>query len=106
MMLAMFAAETMPLPSRNVYTSDLAQFFINIFKKAVEHRRQEMVKRKYFLSLLMQLMDSRRVEQDSEASKTYPSNTENFDKLSLEEAAAQAFIFFIAGYETTSSTVQ
>ncbi|KAF2879260.1 hypothetical protein ILUMI_26906 [Ignelater luminosus] len=69
---------------------EISDFFINIVRETIEYRRKANVVRKDFLQILMDLQDT-------------DKNTEG--ALTIEEVAAQAFVFFLAGYETSSSTM-
>ncbi|XP_055592502.1 cytochrome P450 6a2-like [Uranotaenia lowii] len=63
---------------------DASDFFRGIVKDTVEYRQQNGSTRKDFLNLLLELKHSE-------------------VPLSMDEIAAQSFIFFIAGFETSSS---
>uniref|UniRef100_A0AAG5D7W5 Cytochrome P450 n=1 Tax=Anopheles atroparvus TaxID=41427 RepID=A0AAG5D7W5_ANOAO len=68
--------------------SDVASFFLSAVKDTVQYRTKHNVQRNDFMTLLMELMQ----EGDS-------------GKLSIEEASAQAFVFFLAGFETSSTAM-
>lgn len=81
----------------------VTDFFQNLALDTVEYRRQNGVVRKDILQLLMNLqnshIDPKYAVKDSN-SKILA--TEEFDEL---DVAANAFLFFIAGYETTATTM-
>ncbi|XP_053683144.1 cytochrome P450 6a2-like [Sabethes cyaneus] len=62
-----------------------SEFFYNIVKDTVSHREKTGIERKDFMSLLIELRKNDEMN------------------LTLNEIAAQAFIFFGAGFETSSS---
>ncbi|KAM8717479.1 hypothetical protein ACLKA7_004211 [Drosophila subpalustris] len=64
------------------------EFFVNIVRQTVEIRERENIKRNDFMSLLIDLRKS-----------------EHSKGLSLEQLAAQVFVFFIAGFETSSTNM-
>ncbi|ALC38786.1 maker439 [Drosophila busckii] len=64
------------------------QFFMNIVRETVELRERENIKRNDFMDLLLEL---RRTEQSN--------------GLTVEQLAAQVFVFFVAGFETSSSNM-
>lgn len=70
-------------------SKDVTNFFMDIVIKSIKHREENSVKRKDFMQLLVDL-------------KNHENNEE---ALTVEEIAAQAFIFFLAGFETSSSTI-
>lgn len=63
---------------------DVSQFFLNVVKDTIAYRELNGNDRKDFMNLLIQLKN------------------EN-GKLTVEEAAASSFVFFIAGFETSST---
>ncbi|CAK9797731.1 Probable cytochrome P450 6a20 [Anthophora plagiata] len=78
--------------------------FNKLFKETVEHRISNNIVRKDFLNLLIQLIENGYVAADDASSdNTNISKTEG-NKLTMTEAAAQAYVFYLAGYETSSTT--
>ncbi|XP_060651793.1 probable cytochrome P450 6a14 [Drosophila nasuta] len=78
---------------------DLHAFFINAVRSTVDYRLKNNIKRNDFLDQLIQL----RAENQEEARR---GNGIDLSKgLTIEQMAAQAFVFFIAGFETSSSTM-
>ncbi|KAL7026340.1 hypothetical protein ACKWTF_013873 [Chironomus riparius] len=69
-------------------TTDITDFFREIVKETVEYRRENKVERNDVLNLLMKIGTEGR---------------EGEEELTIDEIAAQCFIFFIAGHETSSS---
>lgn len=65
---------------------ELEKFFMNTVKETVEYREKTKFTRNDFMQLLIDL-----------------KNNEN--GLTLSEIAAQTFVFFVAGFETSSSTM-
>ncbi|KAH8403982.1 hypothetical protein KR215_007512, partial [Drosophila sulfurigaster] len=81
------------------FPDDLHNFFINAVRSTVDYRLKNNIKRNDFLDQLIQL----RAENQEEARR---GNGIDLSKgLTLEQMAAQAFVFFIAGFETSSSTM-
>ncbi|XP_065094827.1 probable cytochrome P450 6a13 [Ochlerotatus camptorhynchus] len=68
---------------------DVSEFFMNAVRHTIEYREKHNVQRNDFMNLLMQL-------------KLGPSEQ---NELTFNEIAAQAFVFFLAGFETSSSTL-
>ncbi|XP_044261646.1 cytochrome P450 6A1-like [Tribolium madens] len=64
---------------------DIREFFYNVVIETIQKREETQVKRNDFLQLLMDLRRS--------------------EILSLDEVAAQVFLFFTAGFETSSTTM-
>ena len=63
-------------------------FFLGIIKSTVKYREENKVERNDFLQLLLQI-----------------KNSENGSGMTIEDMAAQSFVFFLAGFETSSSTM-
>lgn len=62
-------------------------FFFDVVKETVKYRRENGVKRNDMLQILMELQES------------------NVNVLTMEEIAAQVLVFFLAGFETSSTTM-
>lgn len=74
-----------------VQHDDVSEFFLGIVKETVAYRERSGVKRNDFMDLLIDLKNEE--PKDGGAA------------LSMEEIAAQAFVFFLAGFETSSTTM-
>ncbi|XP_055697201.1 cytochrome P450 6a9-like [Phlebotomus papatasi] len=74
---------------------DVSEFFMRLLKETTEYREKNNVKRNDFLSLLLQIKNTGKLEGDDT----------DLGKMTFEELAAQTFLFFAAGYETSSSTM-
>ncbi|NP_001166004.1 cytochrome P450 6CK11 [Nasonia vitripennis] len=89
-----------------LYNKAMTQFFTKTFKDVLEERRRNKIARKDFLDLLMQLLDKGSLDEDKDLKQGDNSaNGSALGKISLSEAIGQAFIFYLAGFETTSSTI-
>lgn len=75
--------------------SGVTEFFMNLLRDTVKYREENNVHRNDFLSLLMQIMNTGKLEGE----------TKEIGKMTFNELAAQVFLFFIAGFETSSSTM-
>ncbi|XP_055697206.1 probable cytochrome P450 6a14 [Phlebotomus papatasi] len=74
---------------------DVAKFFMKLLRDTIDYREKNNVKRNDFLSLMIQLKNTGKLEGDNV----------NLGQITFEELAAQTFLFFIAGFETSSSTM-
>lgn len=77
----------MKLPIKS-FGQEHLEFFVNIVRQTVELRERENIRRNDFMDLLIDLRKS-----------------EHSQGLSLEQLAAQVFVFFIAGFETSSTNM-
>ncbi|XP_069702398.1 probable cytochrome P450 6a14 [Periplaneta americana] len=88
---------------------DVGKYFINMVKDTVEYREKNDVKRNDFMQLLIQLKNKTLGVAEEEDIKY---NLEDDDlksntpfEVTLDVMAAQAFVFFLAGFETSSTTM-
>lgn len=79
---------------------EVASFFMNAVKQVVNYRETNNINRKDFMDLLILLKNRGRLDADNEPEKKTDST-----KLTIEEVAAQAFVFYIGGFETSSSAL-
>ena len=72
-----------------IVRDDVSEFFLNIVKDVVEYREKNNVKRNDFMDLLLQLKNNGELVDETNKSN-------KLGKLTLEEIAAQVFVFFLA----------
>ncbi|XP_017066145.1 probable cytochrome P450 6a14 [Drosophila eugracilis] len=82
-----------------VLRDDLTEFFLSAVKNTVDYRLKNGIKRNDFMDQLIELR-----AEDQEAAKS-GKRIDLSHGLTLEQMAAQAFVFFVAGFETSSSTM-
>lgn len=70
----------------------VSKFFLGIVRETVQYRETNNVKRHDFMDLLIQLKNDGTINDNGLV-----------DNLTLNEVAAQAFVFFLAGFETSST---
>ncbi|XP_046751461.1 probable cytochrome P450 6a13 [Diprion similis] len=94
--------QTLKIPFFDKGASD---FILNAFTDTVNYRTANNVVRRDFLQLAMQLINTGYVQGDDEDHKETTQNSVNaIDKITMLEGAAQAFAFWVGGFETSSST--
>lgn len=74
---------------------DVETFFINVVRDTIAYREKNNISRNDFLHLLIQLKNDCGASENVEDSKP---------QLTFNEIAAQCFVFFAAGFETSSTT--
>ncbi|XP_030746579.1 cytochrome P450 6a2-like [Sitophilus oryzae] len=106
-LLKMVVIRSFPFLARlfgiGVFPKDVTEFFRRVVRETIEYREKNNVTRTDFMQLLVQLKQKGKVDEDT-PTEEQKSETEPGTALTIDEAAAQAFIFFLAGFETTSTT--
>lgn len=82
---------------------EVENFMRSVVKQNLEYREKNHVVRKDFFQLLVQLRNTGSVQSD-EQWQTEIKN-DGLKTMTLNEVTAQAYIFFLAGYETSSGTL-
>ncbi|KAM7351028.1 cytochrome P450 6d1-like [Cochliomyia hominivorax] len=77
--------------------------FQNIVKKTIEFREKNGVVKKDLLQLLIQLRNTGKISDDNDSLWQIETAADNFKSMSIEMIAAQSFLFYIAGSETTAA---
>ncbi|XP_073813616.1 cytochrome P450 6A1-like [Musca autumnalis] len=75
-----------------ILPEDVHQFFTKTIKDTVEYREKHKIERNDFLNILIELKNNK-------------EDKSGLGGLTFEELAAQVFVFFLGGFETSSSTV-
>lgn len=83
---------------------DVESFYINLVKDTVNYREKNNVYRKDFMHLLIQLKNIGTVTDDAEGLSVQQIPNEDLG-LTVNEMAAQAFVFYLAGFETSATTM-
>jgi len=78
------------------FSKKLSDFFVNIVGKNIKYREENNDNRSDFLNMLIQLKNKGSIDGE------FSSETK---KLTLNECLAQAFLFFFAGSDTSSTTI-
>lgn len=86
------------------FDPSIERFIMSIVQQNLEYREQNNVVRKDFFQLLIQLRNNGTVELDDQWD-TVIKTDEKHKKMTLNEIAAQAFVFFAGGFETSSSAL-
>ncbi|XP_043641222.1 cytochrome P450 6a2 [Drosophila teissieri] len=98
-LLTMFMFSFPKLASRlrmRMMPEDVHQFFMRLVNDTIALRERENFKRNDFMNLLIELKQKGRATLD---------NGEVIEGMNIGELAAQVFVFYVAGFETSSSTM-
>ncbi|XP_062552470.1 probable cytochrome P450 6a14 [Armigeres subalbatus] len=89
-----FLTNSMPSVARKlgikIIPTDISDFFMNAVRQTIDYRLKNNIRRNDFMDLLIQMRN--------------PDETKSGEGLlSFNEIAAQAFVFYLAGFETSST---
>lgn len=90
--LAFFAPKLFKILKFKIVEPDVEDFMFSMVRQTVEYREKNNVERNDFMQLLIQLKNHGYVQVDKEEKAQ-----QEVKKLSFNDIAAQAFVFFIAG---------
>ncbi|XP_076624229.1 putative cytochrome P450 6a13 [Colletes latitarsis] len=86
----------------------VTKFFKDVVSQMISQREENGIKRHDFMDLLIELKNRGTLESDSGNGQICnDEDAETTEEIELDEnsIAAQAFVFFVAGYETSSNTI-
>ncbi|KAF2902946.1 hypothetical protein ILUMI_03246 [Ignelater luminosus] len=94
------------------FRKDMTDFFVNTVKETVNYRDRNNIIRKDFMHLLIQLKNNVKITDNDIGDLNNKSkmtenikNDDNKPLLTMNELAAQAFVFLAAGFETSSTAI-
>ncbi|XP_067005220.2 probable cytochrome P450 6a13 [Anabrus simplex] len=84
--------------------NEVNNFFLNAVKETVQYREKHNIKRDDFMHLLIQLKNKGNLVDDDKTNNGHVL-TNDKDDINMTDnlLAAQAFVFFLAGFETSST---
>uniref|UniRef100_A0A336M9V7 CSON011992 protein n=1 Tax=Culicoides sonorensis TaxID=179676 RepID=A0A336M9V7_CULSO len=88
-----YAPQIAKLLRFKVMSDDVAEFFMSAVEETVNHRMMNNIQRNDFMDLLIKMYDKNKIDNDLSKG------------LTLNEIAAQAWVFFLAGFETSSTAM-
>lgn len=81
---------------------DVAEFMTSVVKQNMEYREKHNIVRKDFFQLLLQAKNTGTIQEGHD----WTTNSSGSEKtMSLDEITAQAHLFFVGGYESSSVTM-
>ncbi|XP_037051281.1 probable cytochrome P450 6a14 [Bradysia coprophila] len=89
-------------------SQEMEDFFMSVVRDSIDLREKggSSAQRKDFMQLMIQLKNQGYVSVDkNEEHEVQKQKSSEMKKLTIDEIAAQAFVFFVAGFETSSSTM-
>uniref|UniRef100_A0A1B6L4Y4 Cytochrome P450 n=1 Tax=Graphocephala atropunctata TaxID=36148 RepID=A0A1B6L4Y4_9HEMI len=91
----------------NIIDPKICDYFTGVIRSAVEYREEHNISKYDFLDLLIKLRQNQSILDKGEN----PGNLEDVafpgkkEGLTIEEIAAETFLFFRAGYDSTANTI-
>ncbi|KAJ4434864.1 hypothetical protein ANN_23435, partial [Periplaneta americana] len=82
---------------------NVTNYFRKMVQETVNYREENNIRRNDFMQLLIQLKNKGRIED--EHATHIASSDKSDDGLSMDSVIAQAFVFYSAGFETSSTTI-
>lgn len=83
--------------------ADVQQFMIDVVQQQIEHREKNNITRKDMIQFLIQLRNTGTINTDDSVWDVETTATA-LKNMSIEQCAAQVFLFYVAGFDSTSST--
>lgn len=83
---------------------DVTEFILDILRQSMDYRKKNNIVRKDFLQLLIKLRKGERIHEDVDDWSVNGASHEE-ELLSLNDMAAQSYIFIVAGDEPSSGTM-
>uniref|UniRef100_A0A1B6KVA4 Cytochrome P450 n=1 Tax=Graphocephala atropunctata TaxID=36148 RepID=A0A1B6KVA4_9HEMI len=84
---------------------EVREFLLKVVKDTVVYREKNNITRNDFLDLLIKIRHNKTIEEEIKYDSIDANESESTEGLTIEEMTAQAFVFFIAGFETASSVM-
>ncbi|KAL5235630.1 hypothetical protein ACI65C_003040, partial [Semiaphis heraclei] len=94
-MIRVFFPKVFKALKLRTFPAEVQQFFMGIVKQTIDFRNTSPVRRNDFIQLLLEIKSQNRHQE----------NEVNSIELTEELIAAQVFVFFLAGFETSSTTL-
>lgn len=86
------------------FDRDVEEFFMSVVRENLRMRESQQQVRKDFFQLLVQLRN-KGLQSDDDWTADISGGGEANKQLSIQQCAAQSFVFYVAGFETSSATV-
>ncbi|KAF2896449.1 hypothetical protein ILUMI_09729 [Ignelater luminosus] len=84
---------------------EVIKFYMNTVKETLRYREENNVVRKDFMHLMIQLKNNVKIENDDNLGELRSKESGNTMSLTDDQIAAEAFVFFFAGYDTSATTL-
>ncbi|NP_001273842.1 probable cytochrome P450 6d5-like [Musca domestica] len=86
------------------WTEPAPDYMKKIVRQTIEKREKHNIVRKDMLQLLLQLRNTGKINGDEDEGWSAVKTTDALASMSIELIAAQLFLFYVAGFETSAAT--
>lgn len=87
------------------FSKEFKEFMLNIVTNTMDFREKNHVKRKDFIQLLMELRKTGNIRNDDGIGTISNDKDSNQEAFTIEQCAAQVALFYLAGFDTSSSAI-
>lgn len=94
--LLMMRPSLVKLLGIKIIPDEVSDYFTEVVRNTVSYRVANNIKRNDFMDLLVNMYNAKKSNSEEDA---------DMEGLSMNEIAAQAFVFFLAGFETSSTAM-
>lgn len=101
--ISIFCPRMTHLMKMKMVDQNVEDFTLAMVRSTLDYREKENVSRKDFFQLLIQLRNTGTVHSDDQWETKIVNDTQK--QLTINEITAQAFVFWLAGFETSSTTM-
>ncbi|XP_054288447.1 probable cytochrome P450 6a13 [Macrosteles quadrilineatus] len=110
MLLKLFIYNSFPILSKfhlfDFIDSKITHFLTDVIRSTIDYREKNNINRYDFLDLLIKLKQNQSILEEGEKDDTYDfARSSKKEGMTVEEITAETFLFFAAGFETTSNTI-
>lgn len=85
--------------------SKFRNYMVDLVRDTMEHRKTSKTVRQDFIQLLLEIAETGKLRDDDKFGGLDSNNESTFKYLTTEQCAAQVALFYLAGFDTTASTV-
>lgn len=82
---------------------NVIDFFLRVLKENIKYREEHNIHRNDFMDMFIKLKNNESIEDGTSPNDSKSINTGSDKGVTFTELAAQAFVFFVAGYEPSST---
>ncbi|XP_072392634.1 probable cytochrome P450 6a14 [Diabrotica undecimpunctata] len=88
------------------HSRELTSCFMDLVTGVTDYREKNNIQKKDFMDVLLQLKNKGNITDDGDSTPVTQNGDQDELFLSVPEVVAQCFAFFIAGFETSSTTIE